>query len=182
MNSPLTPDNAVVEPLLTEDEVGDGVVRMAAEIAPCLQKNAMVVGLLKGAYVYAADLVRELSRLGVAVEVEFMVLSSYGKSTESSGTIQVKLDCSENLAGRQILLLDDILDSGNTLAFAVEHLQKRGAAEVLTAVLLDKPARRTNGFNADFVGFEIDNLFVVGYGIDFAEHFRELPYVGYVKQ
>jgi hypoxanthine phosphoribosyltransferase len=182
MNSPLTPENASVETLLGEEELAARIKTQAAEIAPRLEKNALVVGLLKGAYVYTADLVRELSRLGAKLEVEFMVLSSYGKNTVSSGQVQVKLDCGGDLDGRQVLLLDDILDSGRTLAFAAEHLKKHGAAEVITAVLLDKPERRANNFNADFVGFEIDNLFVVGYGIDFAEHFRDLPYVGYIKQ
>jgi hypoxanthine phosphoribosyltransferase len=182
MSDQLTPKNALIETLLTESEIKTRVRKMAVEIAPHLQKNVVVVGLLKGAYVYTADLVRELSRLGANPTVEFMVLSSYGKSTVSSGQVRVKLDCEENLNGRQVLLLDDILDSGNTLSFAVEHLKQRGATEVLTAVLLDKPARRSNQFNADFVGFTIDNLFVVGYGIDFAEHFRDRPDVGFIKQ
>lgn len=182
MSSKLTPQNAQVITLLEESKLLARVKSQAAEIAPRLQDGVVVVGLLKGAYVYSADLIRELSRLGARLLVDFMVLSSYGRGTESSGQVAVKLDCDQDLNGRQVLLLDDILDSGNTMAFAVNHLKKRGASEVLTAVLLDKPSRRTNNFQADFVGFEIDNLFVVGYGIDFAEHFRDLPDVGYVKQ
>ncbi|MBF0357562.1 MAG: hypoxanthine phosphoribosyltransferase [Magnetococcales bacterium] len=180
--SELTPENAKVEPLINEAEIKTRIKTMAKEIAPHMEKNVVVVGLLKGAYVFTADLVRELARLGVVPIVDFMVLSSYGKSTESSGTVEVKLDCEEDLSGRQVLLLDDILDSGRTLSFAVDHLEKLGASSVLTAVLLDKPSRRNNSFTADFSGFTIDNLFVVGYGIDFAEHFREHPYVGFVKQ
>jgi hypoxanthine phosphoribosyltransferase len=182
MSGDLTPQNAEVEILLSEDEVQARIKTMALEIAPRLQKNIVVVSLLKGAYVYTADLVRELARLGAEVLIDFMVLSSYGKSTVSSGKVQIKLDCSENLQGKQVLLLDDILDSGATLSFAKEYLEKLGATQVLTAVLLDKPSRRSNNFTADYIGFTIDNLFVVGYGIDFAEHFRELPYVGYIKQ
>jgi hypoxanthine phosphoribosyltransferase len=182
VESPLTPENAQIERLISESEIERRIQGMAQEIAPRLQKEVVVVALMKGAYVYTADLVRALSLLGVRPVVEFMVLSSYGKETQSSGRIQIKLDCEEDLNGRQVLLLDDILDSGNTLQYAVDHLKKKGASEVISAVLLDKPARRSNKFKADCVGFTIDNLFVVGYGIDFAEHFRELPYVGYVKQ
>ncbi|MBF0455648.1 MAG: hypoxanthine phosphoribosyltransferase [Magnetococcales bacterium] len=178
---PLTPDNAQVKTLLEASAIQARIETLAGEIFPRLQEQVVVVALLKGAYVFTADLVRALSKQGAKMSIQFMVLSSYGAGTVSSGRVQVKLDCDEDLTGRQVLLLDDILDSGNTLSFAVDHLKQKGATEVLTAVLLDKPARRTTPAQADFVGFAIDNLFVVGYGIDFAEHFRDRADVGFIQ-
>lgn len=171
-----------IQPMIEEAPLLARVTEMAAQIAPRLEPEPIILGLFKGGFVFTADLMRALSRHGVRPRMDFMVLSSYGKGMESSGEVRVKLDCSEDLNGRQVLLLDDILDSGNTLAFAVAHLRARGAREVLTAVLLDKPERRQVAFHADYVGFTIPNAFVVGYGIDYAERFRELPYVAVVTQ
>lgn len=169
--------------LIDEPRLKARVAAMAAELAPRLDTDLVIVGLFKGGFVFTADLMRALSGHGVQPRMDFMVLSSYGKGMESSGRIQVKLDCSEDLTGRQVLLLDDILDSGTTLSFAVGHLRRKGAREVLTAVLLDKPERRKpeyQTFTPDCVGFAIPNAFVVGYGIDYAEKYRELPYIAVV--
>ncbi|MBF0283486.1 MAG: hypoxanthine phosphoribosyltransferase [Magnetococcales bacterium] len=170
----------VVEPLLSEETVRQRVESLAAELAQVLPVDPVVVGLFKGAFVFCADLARALSRHGVAPELAFMVLSSYGKETQSSGRVRVALDCDHPLQGRVVLLLDDILDSGRTLDFAVKHLQAKGAARVISCVLLDKPERRQIPFEADFVGFSIPNVFVVGCGIDYAEQHRELPFIGAV--
>lgn len=154
---------------------------MAAQIAPYLQPDVVMISLLKGALIFAADLARALSLHNISLCLDFMVLSSYGSKTISSGTVTTRLDCSENLHGRQVLLVDDILDTGTTLAFAKQHIQDKGAAEILTCVLLDKPARRQVAVHADFVGFQVPNLFVVGYGIDYNHMFRELPFIGTLR-
>lgn len=171
-----------VELLLSEEEIKNRVSALAIQMAPKLTPGTVVVALLKGASVFAADLVRELSRHGAILYLDFMVLSSYGHGTSSSGTVTVKMDCGDSLKDRDVLLLDDILDSGNTLAFAEKHLRLKGAKSLISCVLLDKPDRRQTDFKADFVGFTIPNLFVVGYGIDYAERFRELPFVGHIKE
>lgn len=169
-----------VDVMIEEPRLLARVGEMATEIAPRLAVDPVIVGLFKGGFVFTADLMRALSRHGITPRMDFMVLSSYGKGMESSGEVRVKLDCGEDLADKQVLLLDDILDSGQTLDFAKRHLLSKGAREVLTAVLLDKPERRKVDFRADFVGFTIPNAFVVGYGIDYAEKYRELPHIGVV--
>ncbi|MBF0425814.1 MAG: hypoxanthine phosphoribosyltransferase [Magnetococcales bacterium] len=169
--------NHQITTLFTETQVLERVAALAAEMAPRLEPEPIVLGLLKGALVFTADMLRALSRQGVKPLLDCMALASYGKGTISSGSIQVRMDNTLDLAGRQVLLLDDILDSGNTMSFAVQRLRDKGAAHILTCVLLDKPSRRQVSFAADFVGFTIPDTFVVGYGIDYAEHHRELPQV-----
>ncbi|MBF0611911.1 MAG: hypoxanthine phosphoribosyltransferase [Magnetococcales bacterium] len=173
--------NYRVEPLISQEKLAIAVDRLAAEAASLLEGETVVIGLFKGAFIFTADLVRALSRHGVEPRLDFLVLSSYGNATESSGKVTILMDCREDIRGRQVLLVDDILDSGNTLAFTVDYLMQKGAAKVLTCVLLDKPQRRTVRFEADLVGFTIPNTFVVGYGIDYAERHRELPFVGMVR-
>ena len=170
-----------ITPLITEEQICDRVVALAAEIAPRLQPGTVVVVLLKGAFVFAADLLRELARYDLDINLDFMVLSSYANDTRSSGRVLINLDCQKLVENRDVLLLDDILDSGNTLTFAVNHMRFKGAERILTCVLLDKPSRRQSYFHADFVGFTIDDHFVVGYGIDYVERFRELPFIGYMS-
>lgn len=169
-----------VETLISEEQIRERVVAMAGELAPQLRPGTVVISLLKGAFVFAADLVRELARHGVTLHLDFMVLSSYGRSTQSSGRVTVHLDCKTLEENQEVLLLDDILDTGNTLTFAVDHLRQKGAKRIVSCVLLDKPSRRQTDFEADVVGFTIPDQFVVGYGIDYAEKYRELPFVGYV--
>ncbi|MBF0583430.1 MAG: hypoxanthine phosphoribosyltransferase [Magnetococcales bacterium] len=171
-----------IEPLISETEIRARVVALAAEIAPRLQPGTVIVALLKGAFVFAADLLRELARHDLDINLDFMVLSSYGNDTRSSGRVLINLDCQKLVENRDVLLLDDILDSGNTLTFAVKHMRFKGAGQILTCVLLDKPSRRQTDLQADFVGFTIPDLFVVGYGIDHAERFRELPFIGHLKE
>ena len=171
-----------VETLISEEEIRARVVAMAGEIAPRLAPCTVVVALLKGAFVFSADLVRELARHGVDIRLDFMVLSSYGCDTRSRGRVLIKSDCQPFTGSRDVLLLDDILDSGNTLTFAINHLHHKGAERILTGVLLDKPSRRQVDMQPDFVGFSIPDRFVVGYGIDYAECFRELPFIGYVRK
>ncbi len=133
------------------------------------------------AFVFAADLIRALHSAGLSPEVEFLSLSSYGAGTASSGEVRVVRDIDSDVAGRDVLLIDDILESGRTLAFAKSIMEARGARRVGVAVLLEKPGKRAQPIEADHVGFICPDLFVVGYGMDVAHAFRELPFVGVVK-
>lgn len=169
-----------VTAMISEEALRARIAEMAAAMAPRLRDGVLAVALCKGAFIFAADLLRALSRCGVRLQVDFMIVSSYGTGQASSGSVNLRLEVQEPIQDRQILLIDDILDSGHTLEAAIAHLHSRGAAEILTAVLLDKPERRQREVKADFTGFVIPNRFVVGFGIDHAEQFRELPYVGWV--
>ena len=161
-------------------EIGARVGALASEIADTLGPNIMVVAILKGSFVFTADLLRELHDHGVHPRIDFMTLSSYGTETESSGNVAIMRDITDDVQGAKILLIDDILESGRTLAFARELLLNRGADQVKLCVLLDKPEKRKVKVNADYVGFSIGDSFVVGYGLDYAHYFRELPYIGTV--
>jgi hypoxanthine phosphoribosyltransferase len=154
---------------------------IAREIAAAGYENLLVISILKGSFVFAADLIRALHDSGLAPEVEFISLSSYGAGTESSGQVRVVKDIESDVAGRDVLLIDDILESGRTLSFAKALMQQRGARRVGIAVLLEKPGKRAVTIEADHVGFVCPDLFVVGYGMDAAHAFRELPFVGVVE-
>jgi hypoxanthine phosphoribosyltransferase len=157
-------------------------VEMAREVAAAGYKNLLVISVLKGSFVFAADLIRALHWAGIAPEVEFLSLSSYREGAVSSGTVTVVRDIESDVKGRDVLLIDDILESGRTLASARDLLVKRGASRVGIAVLLDKPGHRAAAIEADHVGFVCPDLFVVGYGMDVAHAFRELPFVGVVEE
>ncbi|MBF0296076.1 MAG: hypoxanthine phosphoribosyltransferase [Magnetococcales bacterium] len=166
-----------IRTLLTAADIEARVNALADEIAPRLQPDVVMITLLTGAFVFAADLARALSARGVPVCLDFMILSSYGSGTTSSGSITTRLDCRQDLTGRQVLLVDDILDTGTTLDFAKRTLLAKGATQLFTCVLLDKPTRRKVPVEVEFIGFQVPDLFVVGYGIDYNEMYRELPYV-----
>ena len=153
--------------------------QIAAQIAGGNSDNLLVISVLKGSFIFAADLIRAMHEAGIAPEMEFITLSSYGTGTVSRGVTVLK-DIDSDVAGRNVLLIDDILESGRTLRFARELMLERGAASVQIAVLLDKRIKREIDFEADFVGFECPDYFVVGYGMDAAYAFRELPFVGVV--
>lgn len=153
---------------------------LAAEIASLDLDNLLIVSVLKGSFVFVADLLRALHGAGLAPEVDFISLSSYRAGTSSSGHVEILRDIESAVEGRDVLLVDDILESGRTIAFARDLIAARGARRVLTCVLLNKPGRRAVDLEADLVGFECPDLFVVGYGMDMAHSFRELPFVGYV--
>lgn len=154
---------------------------MAGEIAAFAPRDLLAIAVLKGSFMFAADLLRALHGAGLAPQVEFIHLSSYGAGTRSSGTVTVVRDIDSEVAGRDVLLVDDILESGRTLAFARDLLLGRGARRVLVAVMLEKPGKRALPFEADIVGFTCPDLFVVGYGMDAAHRFRELPFIGVVE-
>ena len=154
---------------------------MAEEIRQAGYENLLVVSILKGSFVFAADLIRALHPAGLAPEVEFLTLSSYRAGTVSSGEVTVVRDIESDVKGRDVLLVDDILESGRTLAYAKRMMLERGARRVGIAVLLEKPGKRAAEITAEHVGFVCPDLFVVGYGMDVAHAFRELPFVGVVE-
>jgi hypoxanthine phosphoribosyltransferase len=167
--------------LFTAAEIAARVEALAAEIARTLPAEFVMVGLLKGAAVFVADLARALDGAGACPEVEFMRLASYGAGKESSGVVQLIGDVPANLAGRPVLLIDDIFDTGHSIAYAAAALRRCQVGKLWTCALLDKPQRRQIEFAIDFVGFSVADLFVVGYGIDYAEKYRHLPYIGVIE-
>lgn len=154
---------------------------MARAIAANAPADLLVVAVLKGSFMFAADLIRAMHRAGMAPQVEFIHLSSYRSATVSSGQVEILRDVQSDVRGREVLLVDDILESGRTLAFAKDLLAARGAAKVSSAVLLEKPGKRAVSITADYIGFECPDYFVVGYGMDVAHSYRQLPYVGVVE-
>lgn len=170
----------IIEPLFEADAIAARNKAIADEIAATPKRDLLVISILKGSFIFAADLIRALHAAGLAPEVEFITLSSYGKGTTSQGVKIIK-DIDSAVEGRDILLIDDILESGRTLRFARDLMYERGAANVSIAVLLDKRSKREGTLEADHVGFECPDYFVVGYGMDVAYAFRELPFVGVVK-
>jgi hypoxanthine phosphoribosyltransferase len=139
----------------------------------------LLVCVLKGAFMFLADLVRHLE---MRHEVDFMEISSYGAGTVSSGVVRILLDLGQNIAGRHVLIVEDIVDSGNTLDYVTRNLQTRGPASLRVCTLLSKPSRREIDVPLDFVGFEVPDEFVIGYGLDFAEEYRNLPFIGVLKE
>ncbi|AJY47496.1 hypoxanthine phosphoribosyltransferase [Martelella endophytica] len=168
-----------IEVLFSTEEIARRNEELAREIAAGPSDDLLVIAILKGSFVFAADLIRALHHTGLAPEVEFMTLSSYGTGTVSQGVRLVK-DIDSTVKGRDVLLVDDILESGRTLRFARELMLERGAANVSIAVLLDKQNKRQETLEADYSGFHCPDKFVVGYGMDVAYAFRELPFVGVV--
>jgi len=171
-------DNGRVQVIFSPEEIATRIDALAARIAEQNLERLLVVAILKGSFVFAADLIRALHKVGLEPEVDFISLSSYRKSTQSSGQVQILRDIEMDVRGRNVLLVDDILESGRTLAFAKDLVAARGAKRGLTCVLLNKPVRRAVQVEADFAAFECPNVFVVGYGMDLAHRYRELPYVG----
>ncbi|WP_232628422.1 hypoxanthine phosphoribosyltransferase [Methylobacterium sp. Leaf118] len=169
-----------VRVLFDESTIARRNDELAAEIVGANPENLLVVAVLKGSFMFAADLLRALHRNGLSPQVEFVHLSSYRTSTVSSGQVEILRDVQSEVRGRDVLLIDDILESGRTLVFAKDLLMARGARRVLTAVLLEKPGKRAVTIDADFVGFPCPDVFVVGYGMDAAHAFRQLPFVGLV--
>ena len=170
-------------PLITELEIRLRVSQIAEAIArDADDRGLVVVAVLKGAFMFLADLLRRLADLGLEPRVDFIRAASYGSGTRSKGQIKISLDCASPVKGRTVLLVDDIVDSGRTLSRLQRHLKAKGAARVQTCVLLDKPSRREVEFQPDYVGFEIPDHFVVGYGMDFDERYRYLPFIGILEE
>ncbi len=170
-----------IRTLFSEVEIAARVEALASEIARTIPEDFVMVGLLKGAAIFVADLGRALYRAGAHPEIEFMRLSSYGLAKISSGEVHLLGDIPTDLAGRRVLLVDDIVDTGRSIAYATALLRQRGIGLLWTCALLDKPQRREVVVEVDFVGFSIGDVFVAGYGIDYAEKCRHLPYIGIVE-
>lgn len=165
--------------LISTEEIASRVQELGAKISrDYAEKDLVVVGILKGAVVFMSDLIRAIQ---VPLEIDFMATSSYGAATETSGVVQLLKDLDTAIEGRDILIVEDIIDSGLTLYYLSKLLQSRQPASIKTAVLLDKPDRRQIDFIPDYIGFSIPDEFVVGYGLDHNHRYRELPYVGVVS-
>lgn len=169
----------ILKVLISEDEIKQKVRELGKRISSDYTgKNVLVLGVLKGSFVFMADLIRELN---IPVEVEFMAVSSYHSGVKTSGVVKIIKDIDINPQNLHILIVEDILDSGLTLSYLKGLLMQRGAMDIKIATLLDKPARRIADIKADYTCFEVPDEFVVGYGLDYAEQYRNLPYVGVLK-
>lgn len=174
---PHKPNN--VSPLITSDEIARRVTELATEISAAIPAGPLtIVGVLKGAFVFTADLVRRIDR---ELQCDFLTLRSYGDSTETSGVVEVTADLSLPIVGRHVLVVEDIVDTGLTLRYLRQIFEARGPASLRVCSLLDKPSRRRVDVVVDFVGFSIPDHFVVGYGLDAAQIYRNLPYIGVVS-
>ena len=171
-----------IEVLFSAEQIRRRIAVLCRDIAAEHDRDMLIVPILKGSFIFAADLIRGLHDKGLRPSVDFIFLASYYDKTSSSGEVQLLRDIETEVAGRQVLLIDDILETGRTLHFAMQLMRQRGARSVQSCVLLDKPVRRAAELEADYVGFKCPQLFVVGYGMDLAQHYRELPYIGHILQ
>lgn len=174
-------ENLSLVTLFDEQQIAARNAELAEAIKALEPRNLLVVAVLKGSFMFAADLIRALHRTGLKPQVEFIHLSSYRDGTVSSGKVEILRDIDGPVTDRDVLLVDDILESGRTLAFAKDLLAARGARRTIVCVLLEKPGRRAVKIDADLVGFDCPDQFVVGYGMDVAHSFRELPFVAVVE-
>jgi hypoxanthine phosphoribosyltransferase len=171
---------AVGEILIDRETLAARVAELGAEVSADYEgRDLLLIGVLKGAVFFMADLMRHLT---VPCEVDFMAISSYGDATDSSGIVRILKDLDINIEGRHVLVVEDIIDSGLTLSYLIRNLESREPATLEVCALLTKPSRREIDVPVRYVGFEIPNKFVVGYGLDFAERYRNLPYVGVLDE
>ena len=171
--------NDIDRVFFTEEEIHEKVAALGEQISKDFEgKNPLFVGVLKGCFVFMSDLIRACP---VKSDLEFIAVSSYQNATVSSGRVQITHDVQQDISGRDIVIVEDILDSGNTLAFLKNYLLTKGAATITIVTLLDKPSRRTKAITADMAGFVVPDEFVVGYGLDYAQQYRNLPYIGVLK-
>ena len=169
----------ILKVLVTEEELKARVAELGQAIYERFEgREPLFLGVLKGSFIFMADLIRAVQ---LKSDLEFMTVSSYANATESSGRVRIVQDVQHDITGRDIIIVEDILDSGNTLAYLKEYLLGKGAASITIATLLDKPSRRTKAVTADFVGFVVPDEFVVGYGLDYCQKYRNVPYIGVSK-
>ncbi len=176
----LAPD-ARISVLIDAATLAERVSSLATEIVGDMGPTPLVVPVLKGSFIFAADLLRALHMAGAVPDMDFISLSSYGTDTQSRGEVQILRDTEVQIAGRDILIVDDILESGRTLAFAKDLMMARRACSVKICVLLNKPGKLAVEMKVDFIGFECPDRFVIGYGMDVAHAYRQLPFVGVVE-
>ena len=172
-------DENIQEVLVSEKQLKKRIKEMAEEITrDYAGKAPLMVSILRGSVIFMADLVRQID---LPITMDFMVVSSYGAGTVSSGLVNIKKDLEEDIRGRDVIIVEDILDTGNTLVKLTAELLRREPATLKLCVMLDKPSRRTTPIKADYVGFSIPDAYVVGFGLDFDQGYRQLPYVGVLK-
>ncbi|HEX2049401.1 MAG TPA: hypoxanthine phosphoribosyltransferase [Actinomycetota bacterium] len=170
----------IAEVLITADEIHDKIASLAKQITEDYRgRDALLVGVLKGAFVFMADLAREIR---LPIEFDFMAVSSYGSSTKSSGVVRILKDLDYEITGRDVLLVEDIIDSGLTISYLLRYLQARGPASLEICSLFWKKGEQAVPLEVKYPGFEIPPVFVVGYGLDYAEKYRNLPYIGVLKE
>ena len=174
-----SPADDIAEVLVDAESIGRKVAELAARITADFDgKDPVFVSILKGALPFLADLMRQVP---IRLSLDFLEVSSYGSSTESSGVVRILKDLAKPIEGRNVLVVEDILDTGHTLSYVIEHLRGQHPSTLGLCALLDKPARRVIPITVDYKGFEIPDKFVVGYGLDFAERYRNLPFIGVLK-
>lgn len=173
-------ENYIQEILISEEEITNKVKELGRQISNDYgdDQQLIVVGILKGAIIFLSDLVREIK---LPIALDFMAVSSYGSSTESSGAVRILKDLERDVENKHVLIVEDIVDTGLTLKYLLDNLWSRKPASVKTCTLLDKPSRRLVDVTVDYNGFSIPDKFVVGYGLDFAENYRNLPYIAILK-
>lgn len=172
-------ENDIEKVLLTEDEISDIVKGLGEKISCDYEgKNLLLVSILKGSVIFMADLMRSIT---VPCHIDFMAVSSYGKGTKTSGTVKIIKDLDNDIEGYDLLIVEDILDSGMTLSYISDILEARKPNSIKICTFLDKPERRTADIKADYVGTQVPDEFVVGYGLDYAEKYRNLPFLGVLK-
>jgi hypoxanthine phosphoribosyltransferase len=171
--------NDIQEILYDGEQIQQKVRELGEEISRDFQgRNPLVICVLKGAFIFMADLVKNIN---IPLELDFMAVSSYGQSTKSSGVVKIIKDLDASIEGRDVLIVEDIIDSGLTLSYLIDVLERRNAKSVTLVTLFDKPVRRTVELEADYTGFTLPDEFVVGYGLDYAEKYRNLPFIGVLK-
>lgn len=171
--------NDIQEVLFSEAQLAEKVAELGARISQDYAgKNPLIVSVLKGSYVFMADLTRQIT---IPCNIDFMAVSSYGTGTKTTGEVQIIKDIGSKIDGRDLIIVEDILDSGVTLNFLMKILKARGANSIRLCTLLSKPERRKVDVPIDYLGFEIPDAFVVGYGLDYAETYRNLPFIGILK-
>ncbi len=172
-------ENLEGEVLLTREAIAKRVVELGAQITSDYEgKDLVVIGILKGAVVFFADLIREID---LPLTIDFMAISSYGSATKSSGVVRILKDLDNDIVGKHVLVVEDIVDTGLTLSFLKSNLLSRGAESIRIAALLDKPERRKVNLSSDYTGFTIPDAFVVGYGLDYDQVYRNIPEIGVLK-
>ena len=172
-------ENDIAEILIGTEELQARVAELGRQISEDYRgRNPLLICLLRGAVVFLSDLIRSID---IPLEMDFMAISSYGASTESSGVVRLVMDLRSNIMGRDVLIVEDIVDSGRTLAYILDNLQTRRPADIKVCALLSKPTRREIQVELDYLGFEIPDKFVVGYGLDYAENYRNLPFIGVLR-
>ena len=169
----------ILKVLVTEEQIKTRIDELGQALYEKFHdRNPLFLGVLKGSFVFMADLVRACQ---VKSDIEFIAVSSYQNATVSSGRVQITHDLQQDITGRHLIIVEDILDSGNTLAFLKDYFLTKGAASITIVTLLDKPARRTKAITADLSGFTVPDEFVVGYGLDYCQQYRNVPYIGVLK-